>query len=219
MFNNKQKQGNIMKVRQIKMLGAVAAMALLLACGEAEEAGGNVVSEAVKKIELCKATFLENQTIDDFFGDYRFEVSEGDQFVLGDAMGRIKMVRETDLGVHLFEFRGDKKAFTSSCEGKDTEAVLGVFADVTVFQDEEMTTELCRLKKGDLAEIGGSWSQSAASSSYGEENVYDVSLNGFKEQCGGESYGFVLVKRLGMMNKYMPILKVMAEYPASGYPL
>ena len=220
MFNHKQKKETIMKMKQMKLLGAVAAMSLLFACGDAEEVslvGG--AFEADNKIKLCKATFLEDQTINDFFGDYSFEVSEGDRFVLGDARGRIKMVRETNLGAHLFEFRGDPDAFTSSCEEKETKAMLAVFADVTVFEDEEMTTELCRLKKGDLAEIGGSWSQSAVSSSYGEENVYNVSLNGFKEQCGGESYGFVLTKRLGMMNKYMPLLKVKAEHGTSGQPL
>lgn len=149
---------------------------------------------------FCTATLTTDYVVKDDFGKVLFTAKAGETYLLLNypPVNGVKAAYLTSAGV--FEFKiGSTDAnggypFTSNCEPAQFLPVsyFAVFADVTVYAEAELTTQICQLKAGDhvvrepLVSAGyGAVNSSAAA------NVYEIFLNAFSPQCANAEHGFI----------------------------
>ena len=142
-------------------------LATALACSFAIGCGGAGNAELMETLKLseepCIATFTESYQATDFFGDPEFSVDAGESFIvsgLNDWSGTTKatLLYLFEAGAHDFEIEieGDNLSdlpFEMSCDASAGVSRLGVFKDVTVYADEELTEEVCTLTRGQSATV------------------------------------------------------------------
>jgi len=168
-------------------------LALLAACGsdggttDAADGGGapsGTTSDGQVTAEwdkYCVATFTADYVVLDVFGDPDLSINKGDRYLLTDSSfdDTPRVLYLTEGGPLEFEIK-DKGAFKSSCEG-DVEERTVAFADLTFFEDEQLTKQACTVKKG---EVVGSIGYAL-----GDSAVYEVTLE--DEFCGGIGTGYI----------------------------
>jgi len=85
--------------------------------------------------------------------------------------------------------------FTSTCAPDSNVSYYAAFTNVTVFSDEALTTKICDLVGGTaLPAVGSSRGYMlAGSGSLNGPATYQIYLNAFSAQCGGNDAGYISV--------------------------
>lgn len=215
-------------------LGA-AWLGALLACGCGVEVDGlsdAPVAEGDGMVtaswsQYCVATFTEDYEVIDFFGEPEFTVRAGEAYLMmdyGSSFGEnaASLAYLTDYGPYEFEVVAPEGTqdfpFTSNCTFDAGVSLYAVFADVTVFADEALTSELCSLQAGTVTSSEGGQRGYALAGDlqlFGPL-VYEVYLDGFSDECDGAQSGFVEVPEvqvLGTTTNLVPIQSVLAPGP------
>lgn len=187
--------------------GALALTATFcVACGgsddEADSAsGGGGPENGVASgdwADYCVATFTKDFDAADVFGDPMFTAKEGDSYLVSRLespfSGETELLYLTGAGPEEFEAPGGADApYTTDCLDGSTTRYIAAFDDVTVYEDEELTSAICELSAGDTAEATGGSGYSSVGFELSGPATYSVMLSGFSEQCGGASEGYISV--------------------------
>ena len=108
--------------------------------------------------------------------------------------GETELLYLTGAGPEEFEAPGGADApYTTDCLDGSTTRYIAAFDDVTVYEDEELTSAICELSAGDTAEATGGSGYSSVGFELSGPATYSVMLSGFSEQCGGASEGYISV--------------------------
>ena len=83
--------------------------------------------------------------------------------------------------------------FTSNCAIGAGVPYYGVFADVSVFAEEELTTKICDLTEGSVLPAGSSGRGYGYAGSDGSAAIYEVILGPFSAECEGADRGYIRV--------------------------
>lgn len=180
---------------------------LLAACGGSDDGDDeNSIRGAVVAApwqSYCTATFTRDAALDDF-GD-TIEVSAGSQFLVADyedAFGdvRVDLLYVTAGGPYEIELEvasPEDLPFTSNCDLPNAAKYYAVFQDLAVYAEAELATKVCDLSAGSVLPMDGSFTFRASVDFSidlsGKPQTYEVSLNSFKELCGGGQTGFISV--------------------------
>jgi hypothetical protein len=199
-------------VRRSSALGVLGALVLVSGCGggdEDDENGGpsgaaGMVTEAWSS--YCVATFTAAHPVSDGF-DTVFTAKPGDRYLMsefGEDFGqdRAELLYLTKAGPLDVEPEGVTAAedfpFTSNCEFGKAVPYYAVFADVSVYSDEALTTKVCELSAGSVLplETGKTTGFSSVSFEFSGPNTYELYLNAFSAQCGGSATGYISVPEI-----------------------
>ena len=189
-------------------------------CGDAiEDDGSSPVAVPEVWEGFCQVTFTEDYQVEDPFGELWFHVRVGDHFLMGDYdtsfdRTNAELYYLTDDGPITFEIEvadEDTSPFTSNCEVDEGERHIGVFADITLYQDEALDEEACQLIAG-TAVRGGSMGYSTVSGvdfmDQNPEFVYEIDLGRLDEACNDHRITYALVtptSALGSRHMIVPI--------------
>jgi len=204
----------------IKLLIVPIAMAALtLGCGDDGDSGGESANGQVSASweGYCEATFTQDYMVIDFFDDPLFTAPAGSRFLMSsfnDSFGkpRAELYFLTNTGPFDFEIEADsveELPLTSNCapERSEQTAYTGVFQDVTVYADEELSQEACSLSEGTIVEsTGGGFALVGDIDLFSTApTTYSVSLGGLSEMCGGITDGYVQVPNVQVfgVNTYL----------------
>lgn len=181
----------------------LALLTTLLAAGcggndEGNSGGGGTVSEQWQG--YCTVVFSSDHAVIDSFGDALFTARAGQEFLVKSysETTRANLFYLTNSGPWDFEVMPagvpPLYPFSSTCDLNNAVSHYGVFADVSVFADETLTTKLCDLTRGTtLPSAGMSVGYSLAGEiSFSGPATYQVELGPFAAQCGAAS-GYVSV--------------------------
>jgi hypothetical protein len=165
--------------------------------GPAPETGPGTVTDLWR--DFCVATFTENYSVVDAFGDPLFEIQAGEEYLLLDYPEPYRSAEAaylTSSGPVEFDIEpnADNTAFpfTSNCAYDPPVPYFAVFADVSVFAEPALTTKLCDLTEGTaLPRDEGSSAGFALESVNAGVSVYEVFLNAFSAQCEGAATGYI----------------------------
>lgn len=162
--------------------------------------GGNTPDETRGidfDVAACMATFTQAYEATDYWDDVVYTIKKGEKLILAeiDPVSNEAMVyylseagpfelkiAQNDAGAYPFDI---------DCDENSIQRCMGVFADTTIYADEELNTELCTVDAG----------KSVASSSYGfslvddlanGDSIYELTYNMIVEECGA-STGYILV--------------------------
>ena len=174
---------------------------------ETDNSNGSDSATINLDVAPCIATFTESYDVIDFWGDVEHTIQAGESLIIKefdsvfgetnvyylDAAGPFEMTIEpNDVGEFPYE---------TDCTESNSSSYTGVFADTTIYADEELSTVLCTVPKG----------KALPSSSYGyflvgdAENggsVYGMTSNAIIEECGGES-GYVVTPEVEVWPDYV----------------
>ena len=225
---------NLTPRRALRLTLLLSALALATACGDDGGDGGGGGGSSSGEVSAawegyCVATFTEDYQVIDVFDDPIFTAAAGSRYLLSsfnDSFGkpRAEMFFLTSAGPDEFEIEADSVAelpLTSNCapERAEQQTYIGVFKDVTVYADEELTQEACSLTEGTAMETnGGGFSLVGEIDLFGTEpTVYNVSLGGLSEMCDGITDGYVQVPSTQVFgtNTYLVPIRVFIGPAAS----
>lgn len=203
---------------------ALTLLAGALACGggegESDTDGGELSGDGQVYAPfdtLCLATFDAEATAVDVFGDELFTIASGSRYLFTfDPFDDVVMLHLSSAGPvdFLVEAEPGAEPYTLSCAEGATERFVGVFADVTIYSDAQLSTELCSLEAGTLWPSAGGGS-SAEGDLLADPSIYFVEYDGLADQCGGAGSGYIavnFVSLLGSMRAPVPLAVV--EGPA-----
>lgn len=207
----------------VAMLGSL----LGSACGSDAGDGSGAVAGGDGTVrepwtEYCVATFDEAYEVLDPFGDPEFTAQPGEAYLMESfdeffGEDRATLAFLTDYGPYEFEITAPLGTqdfpFTTDCEFDANTAYYAVFADVTVFADEAMTTELCMLEAGTVMPTGGGQRGYSLAGEFQLSGplTYEVYLDAYSEQCGQAESGFVSapeVQLFGFATNVVPIQSI-----------
>lgn len=113
----------------------------------------------------CTITFNRDDVLEEFFSGAKLEVQAGSSYLLGQFFGDFDgNIDRADIyhlipgsGVVKFSADNDDKplAVTSNCEQFQSKWILAVFTDVTLYADQQLRTEACRLSTGTAIAVSG----------------------------------------------------------------
>jgi len=200
----------------------------LLACGcgsDGSDGDGTVVPPWT---DFCVATFTQDTTVLDVFGDAAFTARAGSEYLLtdwsdfsGEPLAEIAYL--TDLGPDTYKVAPvdgrDEFPFTSNCTDGSTVDYYAAFTDAVFFDSEELSSEICRISTGTYLRLDPTRNAGAAATSFTLDGpqTYEVALNAFSDQCGGAETGYVRVPQtvvLGVHTWLLPITVIMGPAPA-----
>jgi len=172
--------------------------------------------------EFCIATFTEDYAVLDPFGDPMFTAKAGEEYLLLDYPTPYRSATAaylTSIGPIDFDIEPNTDntsfPFTSNCAPDPPLTYFAVFADVTVFAEPELVTEICALQAGDAVLRDEMAASGYAVETIGDESaVYEIFLNAFSAQCGGAQNGYVsvpMIHALGSDRVLVPFASVPAE--------
>ena len=98
--------------------------------------------------------------------------------------------------------------FTSNCEFGKGVPYYAVFADVSVYSDEAMTTKVCELAAGSVLPVQTGKITGFSSSGL---NTFELYLNAFSAQCGGGETGYISVPEIevfGTTTWLVPVVRI-----------
>lgn len=152
---------------------------------------------------FCTGVFTEDTPILDAFDEPAFTARAGAEYLLADFSdsfgGRAEFLYLTHVGPDSFTVEPSEDGawpFTSNCTIGEGVPYYGVFDDVSVFADEELTTKICDLTAGSVLPAGNSGRGYAFAGSSGGAAIYEVILGPFSEECGDQDRGYVRVPRV-----------------------
>ena len=188
----------------------------LVACSSGQDdttgggdGGGQVTSEWQS---YCVATFVQDYTVVDVFGDTLFHVKAGSEYLVLDysewsGEPEATLAYLSAAGPYDFDVATTGAPFTSNCDLENATGYYAAFTDVTVYQDEALTTPLCELTAGTAEPLDGS--SMAGSSLVMTDDIdlngpstYEIYLNSFSARCGGADTGFVSVPETRVLGVY-----------------
>ncbi len=184
------------------VMGSVLA---LTSCGSSDDNGGDGVgSEGGTVTEqwasFCTGVFSQDTPIMDAFGDAAFTAKAGDEFLLSDfsdsSGGRAEFLYLTNAGPDSFTLEPSADGtwpFTSNCAINEGVPYYGVFKDVSVFADQELTMKICDLSAGSVLPAGSSGRGFAFAGSAENAAIYEVILGPFSAECEDQPNGYVSV--------------------------
>jgi len=204
---------------------AVLFVVFSLGCSNSESAGGNTGGGEVTDQwrDCCIATVTSDVAIQDPFGGTAFTASADGEYLLTDLSAfasepQVEIAYLTAAGPDNYKLKvtggPETFPFTSNCSIDTAVQYIAVFTDVTVYDSETLTYELCKLKAGtsvkrDMTTNSG---YSITSMSLNGPQVYEIMLNALGTQCGGAALGYVSVPEtrvLGTNTWLVPINTVM----------
>ena len=200
-------------------MGGVA----LTSCGGSDNDGGGGAGSGNGTITeqwagFCKATFTADTPIVDAFDEPAFTAKAGDEFLLSDFSdtfgGHAELLYLSNVGPDSFELKPDSDGawpFTSNCTIGQGVPYYGVFDDVSVFAEKELTTKVCDLSEGSVLPAGTSGRGYSFAGSLGESALYEVILGPFGAQCAGLTKGYISVphtRSFGSTTWLVPIAAV-----------
>jgi hypothetical protein len=205
---------------------ALAALVLVSGCGggdDEDESGApsgdaGMVTEAWSS--YCVATFTAASGVSDGF-DTVFTAKPGERYLMrefGNDFGQdraelLYLTRSGPLDVELQSTTGAQGfPFTSNCEFGKGVPYYAVFADVSVYSDEAMTTKVCDLSRGSVLPVEtGSTGFSSTSFEFSGPNTFELYLNAFSAQCGGRATGYISVPEIevfGTTTWLVPVVRI-----------
>lgn len=176
---------------------ALSASTLTAACGGgAEDAGPEEGDGTVTELwgDYCIATFVEDYEYVDGVGDVAFTAKSGDRYLISTFFGindEIEMLYLTEDGAKEFTVPGTG-IFASNCRPETAIEVYGVFSDVTVFANDNLTSPVCELSNGEVSSTGSGVGVSTIDINVNGPTTYEVYLGGFSTKCG-TGVGYVSV--------------------------
>lgn len=166
--------------------------------GEEPEIGDGTVTE--QWASFCTGTFTEDTPILNVFDEPMFTARAGDEYLLADFSdsfgGRAEFLYLTHVGPDSFTIEANAEGtwpFTSNCAIGAGLPYYGVFADVSVFAEEDLSTKICDLREGSVLPAGGSGRGYAYAGSSGSSAIYEVILGPFSAECGDHDRGYIRV--------------------------
>jgi hypothetical protein len=173
----------------------------LAACGD--DAAANSGSAAAGQVtdgyrDYCVATFTADYEVIDFFGDSELSIAAGDELLIEDfgsfSPDEVSVYYLSKAGPVPFTITaedGSTFPFTSNCMADNLEEYVGVFANVTVYGDEALTTPACMLVAGSIEPSRG-LNYELVSEIFGEGPVvYRLFGGAVGDLCGGIAEGYV----------------------------
>ena len=208
--------------RRCALLGVLVMFACGSSNGGASFMAGDDGTVKPPWTQYCVATFTKPHEVIDSFGDLLFAAQAGDAYLLmdyGEFFGedRAALGFLTEFGPSEFELTAPLSSrdfpFTTDCAFGTSTPYYAVFADVVVFDDESLMTELCTLTAGTVIPAAGGQRGYvlAGDLQWAGPLTYEVSLDGFSEQCGGSASGFISapeVQVLGASTNLVPIQSI-----------
>jgi hypothetical protein len=205
---------------------ALAALVLVSGCGGGDDDESGAPSGAAGMVteawsSFCVATFTAAHGVSDGF-DPVFTAKPGERYLMsefGDDLGqdRAELLYLTNAGPLDVEVESATGAqdfpFTSNCEFGKGVPYYAVFADVSVYSDEAMTTKVCDLSRGTVSpvETGKTTGFSSTSFEFSGPTTYELYLNAFSAQCGGRATGYISVPEIevfGTTTWLVPVISI-----------
>jgi hypothetical protein len=205
-----------------RLVSLLSGIMSLTACSggdddDSPEGGSGVVT--APWTEYCIGTFTQDTPIIDPFDEPLFTARAGEQYLMteyDDGFGRAEFAYLTGAGPDTFTI--DQGAdgswpFTSNCTAGEGVPYYAVFANVSVFAEEALTTKICDLTAGTaLPSAGGlrGYSNAGAFSLSGP-TTYELYLDPFTEQCGGNDTGYISVpstRSFGSTTWLVPVIGI-----------
>jgi hypothetical protein len=198
---------------------ALTATLLTAACGGSKDEGPDDGDGTVTNVwsGYCVATFTEDYEYVDVFGDVAFTAMSGEEYLISSFDGfdgEVEMLYLTDDGAEEFTVPS-AGVFTSNCAPETAVEMYGVFADVTVYEDEALSTPLCQLSNGNVASTDSGTGFSTIDINFDGPTTYQVYLGGFADTCGAD-VGYVSVPETmvwGITTWLVPFRTVAAPPP------
>lgn len=161
----------------------------------------------------CVATFTRDFAIKDVFGDIEHKVAVGSKYLLSHldyASYWDGIVYPANGGVISYRFKHVEEdlPFTTECNAESTRQVIVVFADTTIFADEGLTKELCRLDAGTVLP-DTSFSLDLES----RRGVAKLEKEALADRCGGRDKFYIGIggeKVAGVTQLVSPIAQLLA---------
>ncbi len=209
-----------MKRTDFSKLGLVLASVLALsACGgngDGDDSGSSSGTVREPWTDFCTAIFMTDTEIRDPFDDPMFTARAGEEYLLSDFNTSFaEFVYLTDVGPDEFTIDADASGdwpFYSNCNPGAGVRYYAVFTDVTVYAEETLTTRICDLAAGTaLPSVGGGGFVTAGGFSLDGPATYEIFLDAFSAQCGGNESGFISVPQtqsLGVTTWLVPIIGI-----------
>ena len=124
----------------------------------------------------------------------------------------------TDLGPYDLEFTAPLGSrdfpFTTNCSFDSENRYNAVFADITLYESDALTTPLCDLSAGTVVPVGQTGSgYGLVGSGSGGDATYEVMLGAMSQECGGATTGYARVPEtrvLGIHTNLVPLGVVVA---------
>lgn len=206
-------------VKKLALFSVVIAAAGCSGGGSDGPGGSNSGTVTSTWSGYCVATFIEEYPVEDFSGEGLFTAHVGEQYLMSSFVsfaGHVDatLLYLTPLGLADFRVSASSDAsdlpFVSNCNVDDNISYYAVFADVSVYAAEDLTTKLCDLTAGAVLprDSGSMAGYTAVSFNFSGNNTYEVYLNAFGAQCGGAEVGYVSVpstKLFGATTWLVPI--------------
>jgi hypothetical protein len=181
--------------RTLRTTYASAGLLLLSACGSSGDSGGDAETTVDDWRDYCVATFTEDYTFVDVFGDPAFTAHSGEEYAVASLDEGLppELVYLAAAGPEIFSIdaSGGALPFTTNCTAGSTVDHLAVFSDTAVFAEETLATPICDLAAGsahprDTTSASG---YAATNSRVGSAVTYEIMLNSFGPDCGGAERG------------------------------
>ena len=178
-----------------KGVGAMGVVVLATGCGGGSGGTPNgTVSDLWEG--YCTATFEQDFTVLDAFDEVSFTARAGDTYLISSLDSNFSdeatLLYLPGSSVEEFVVPNADPPFSTNCDAATTESYYAVFADVAVYSDEQLTTQLCELSEGQVAAMSGQAGYAATNFALGGPITYEVYLGGFSTECGA-SVGYVSV--------------------------
>jgi len=193
------------------------ALLFLTACGNNVDESGDPQTTVDDWSDYCVATFTEDYTFIDAFGDTAFTAHTGEEYVVAslDVDEPPELVYLAAAGPELFtiDASADELPFTTNCTAGSTTDHIAVFSDAIVYDSEDLSTPICELVAGSAHPRDTSLQSGYASTTTGVNTgvTYEVQLNSFGPECGGAEVGYVSVPRttlFGTTTWLVPIITI-----------
>jgi hypothetical protein len=206
------------------VIGLLASALALAACSGGDDgddgSAGGAGTVAEPWTDFCTGTFSEDTEIIDVFGEPQFTARAGQTYLLSewnDSFGGLaQFVYLTSGGPDSFEVEPSADGswpFTSNCMFGAGVPYYAVFADVTIYAEEALATELCSLSAGTaLPSPGGLRGYALAGDlSFEGPATYELYLDAFSAQCGGSDRGYISVpetRSFGADTRLVPVISI-----------
>lgn len=210
-------------IRTICSVGIFASLLLLSSCGKdksSSDSGPQKPNFMVSNSLLgsaCIGTLNEVTTVTEKIGSFDYTFEKGEQVVVMDNMSgfgdTVIGLFGNSSGTGVRDF-GDlpRSSLSMSCDS--VVSTIVVFNDVTLYSEEKLDNEVCKLKKSDQ-DLGTISATSIGSSSYSTE--YDQGTVRFDSDFNGCTAGVDLhfkaqsaTFKLRSENKILPLFPVIA---------
>ena len=193
---------------------------LLVGCGSGSGTSNGSGQVTDQWSGYCVATFTRDVAITDGGSNVVFTARTGEKYLLTDygtfgdqAQAAIAYLTAAGPDIYDVPMTG-AVPFTSNCTIDKTVQYYAVFTDVTVYDSEALTKEICSLSAGTVVPRDTTTNagyQSTAFNFSGPQ-TYEIMLNALSSQCGGATDGYVSVPQttvLGVTTWLVPITTIL----------